>query len=573
MRDPAAFRGYQIALVPLAMFFQVGWLTSWVLADAGGIQPNIIFILADDQGWNGTSVQMHPARADSKSDYHATPNLEKLAKAGMRFSQAYAPGPMCTPTRASLQTGKSPAQLHMTNVGRDQSSAGAPRSQKLIPPSFSTTLSLEETTIGEMLGQAGYATAWFGKWHLGDAGPEAHGYDESDGPTGNTDGNLDDPENPKDIYGITQRGLQFMQRNAAKGKPFYLQLWHYAVHGPVQATQESTKAYEAKQVGKTHQNPAFAAMSENLDDSIGMVLAKVKQLGIQDRTYVVYMSDHGAGSNLASNAPLHGGKGSLWEGGLRVPLIIRGPGVKQNTFCSVPVAGWDLFPTFCELVGTTNNMPTGLEGRSLVPLFREGTQPAGAVDRQLVFHFPHYNRGGPQSSIYVDRYKLLKSYETGELKLFDLRSDLGENQNLADQQPARVAAMHETLEIYLNRVGAGIPKPNPDFDPASVAKNNIQQGRPNETVRRRPSPAQRAARAKQIQELQDAVDQKDLEKIGKLIQSMTQAADASPTKSATAPARSPRQRRQQLLTQLREAHQRGDLKEIGRLIAELSARR
>ena len=182
-------------------------------------QPNFIFILSDDQGWNGLSVQMHPDLPNSKSDFYRTPNLEKLAAAGMRFSHAYSPGPMCSPTRASIQTGKSPAQLGMTNVGgggRGQ----APPWQRLIPAPYTSTLSTNETTIGETLKAAGYATAWFGKWHLGGDGPAAHGYDESDGPTGNADGNTNDPQNPKDIFGITDRGIAFMEKNVRAGKPF-----------------------------------------------------------------------------------------------------------------------------------------------------------------------------------------------------------------------------------------------------------------------------------------------------------------------------------------------------------------
>lgn len=451
-----------------------------VNAQVAGDKPNIIFILADDQGWNGTSVQMHPDLPHSKSDYYRTPNIMKLAESGMRFSNAYSPGPMCSPTRASLQTGKSPAQLRMTNVGRSRS---ATPSQRLQLPPHTNSLSTNEITLGEMLGDAGYSTAWFGKWHLGgNRGPGAHGYDAHDGPTGNQDGNSDNPDNPKDIFGITKRGIAFMEQSVEAGKPFYLQLWHYAVHSPVQSLEETESAYRTRTTGRVHQNSSYAAMTEDLDTSVGMILDKLKELSIVDNTYVVYMSDHGAGGR-SSNSPLRQGKGTLWEGGLRVPLIISGPGVKRGAYCQVPTAGWDLFPTFCELAEVQQSLPKGVEGASLTPLFASGQGELRREYQGIGFHFPHYrNNGVPYSTFLIENYKLVKFYETGQLLLYDLENDIGEQKDLSQQLPEKTAKMHRLLNRYLESIDAGLPIANPDFDPNATT---TQQKRRNKRKSRR----------------------------------------------------------------------------------------
>ena len=440
-------------------------------------KPNIVFILSDDQGWNGLSVQMHPDMPDSKSDYYRTPVLERLASEGMRFSDAYAPAPMCTPTRASLLTGKSPAQLGMTTPGPSRK----PRAwEKLEQAPHTSVLPSDTTTIGTVLGRAGYATAYFGKWHLGTVGPGEFGFDASDGPTGNENGNVQDPANPKDIFGITERGSAFMEKSVKEGRPFYLQLWHYAVHGPLQSLKETLEASEARPKGEVHTDPTFAATTEDLDAGVGMTLKKIEELGIADNTFVIYMSDNGAGPRFSPNTPLANGKGSLWEGGIREPLIVRGPGVKAGAFCGERVAGWDLFPTFCELAGVEEPLPEGLEGGSLTPLFSSGK---GAVKRpreEVAFHYPHYGQGGegksPQSALYLGDFKLMKFYEAGELKLFNLKNDIGEQKDLSEELPEKTDLMHKRLNAYLKQVGAALPKPNPDYDP-------------NAPVERRPPPS------------------------------------------------------------------------------------
>jgi arylsulfatase A-like enzyme len=537
-------------------------------------RPNIIFILADDQGWNGTSVQMHPDMLNSKSDYYRTPNIERLARAGLRFSNAYSPGPMCSPTRASLQTGKSPAQLRMTNVGGTRP---ATPSQRLVLPPHSSTLSTEEITIGETLKRAGYATAWFGKWHLGgDQGPAAHGYDEHDGPTGNADGNSKDPDNPKDIFGITNRGIAFIEKNAKSGKPFYLQLWHYAVHGAVQTRAATEATYAARPAGKTHQSAAFAAMTEDLDTSVGMILDKIDELAIADNTYIIYMSDHGAGLRLSSNSPLRQGKGTLWEGGLRVPLIIRGPGVKPGAFCDVPTVGWDLFPTFCALAGVQDDMPPGIEGGSLRPLFATGT---GNVKRDrdgIAFHYPHYGQGGggsnnsPHSVIVIDNYKLMKFYETNELYLFNLKEDIGEQRDLSSELTEKTAMMHQRLKDYLKSVNAGLPTPNQAFDPNAIARSG-RRGR-------RGALSQRIAdRKKELIAFEEALEQGDSKKMGDLIAGMKQRFESGPTRArrqqpGRAGGTSAREQRRVDLQQLEEAHRKKDVEKLRQLIAEIKKR-
>jgi arylsulfatase A-like enzyme len=327
------------------------------------------------------------------------------------------------------------------------------------------------------LKDAGYATAWFGKWHLGGDGPAAHGYDESDGPTGNADGNTRDPQNPKDIFGITERGIAFMEKNVKAGKPFYLQLWHYAVHGSVQSRNETEQAYAARPAGQTHHSTSFAGMTEDLDTGVGMILDKVKELSISGNTYIVYMSDHGASRGLSSNAPLNRGKGTLWEGGMRVPLIVSGPGIKHGEYCNVPTVGWDLFPTFCELAGVEKPLPKGLEGVSLIPLFETGQGSIDRAEKQIAFHFPHYAQAAPHSTITLDGFKLIKFYDLQELHLFDLKNDIGEQHNLAAKNPAKTAMLHRRLNDYLKTVNAAMPSLNPDFDPSAVAQARERSGR------------------------------------------------------------------------------------------------
>ncbi len=410
---------------------------------AGESRPNILFIVADDQGWNDLSVPMHDGLSGSKSDYYRTPNIERIAENGMRFSSAYAAAPMCGPSRSALHVGKSAAQIVYADTADEVEAASM--------------------TIGEMMQSAGYATAHFGKWSPGPPATGLEFYDESDGAQGNGGGNINEPGNPKDIFGITQRAIAFIETSVAAGKPFYMQLSHFAPHMGIHALEETIEEWQSVTPGTVHSDPAYAAMTENLDTGIGMVLDKLHDLGVEENTYVIYTSDHGQAINASTNLPLAHGKGTLWEGGMRVPFIASGPGIMPGTISDTRIVSLDLFPTFAELAGITESLPDDLEGGSLVPALSGGESEVRRAREELVFHFAQPS-GQPNSraasSFYLGDYKLLKFYDTGELLLFDITEDPSEQNDLADSMPARVENMHTRLTSYLDAVNATIPDPS-----------------------------------------------------------------------------------------------------------------
>jgi arylsulfatase A-like enzyme len=443
------------------------------------LPPSFVFILADDMGWTGLSCPMDDKVGTSKSDFYQTPRIDQLARQGVRFSNAYSPSSMCTPSRASLLTGKSPALLRMTTPGPAK---GQPDDRKLIPPRHVDSLPDSEITIAEVLRRQDYATAHFGKWHLAGGGPGRHGFDQHDGDTENNGAGLYEDPNPKDVFGITNRAMAFMQQQVLAGKPFYVQLSHYAVHRPSKSLASTQAACAESPSGIRHRDVEYAAMTRDLDTGVGMVLDHIDRLGIAENTYVVFMSDNGAAARPRSteNQPLSGGKASFWEGGIRVPLIVRGPGVEPNSFCHQNVIGYDLFPTFSELADVPTALHSSVEGTSLVPLWRGRTD--GAVFRrdreELVFHFPHYAPGPnqtPQSAILTANLKLIRFHETNEIRLFDLARDIGEKNDLTRQMPDKAAALAEKLRAYLVRVQAQLPSPNPDYDPATTEKPSGQR--------------------------------------------------------------------------------------------------
>jgi arylsulfatase A-like enzyme len=466
-----------------------------VRANAGWnkLPPSFVFILADDMGWTGLSCPIDDRVPASNSDFYQTPRIDELARQGMRFSNAYSPSSMCTPSRASLLTGKSPARLRMTTPGPAK---GQPADRKLIPPQHVDSLPANEITIAEVLRRQDYATAHFGKWHLSGGGPGRHGFDQHDGDTENGGAGLYEDPNPKDVFGITNRAIVFMQQQVVAGKPFYVQLSHYAVHGPSKALDSTKAACAERPSGTRHRNVEYAAMTRDLDTGVGMVLDRIDRLGIAENTYVIFMSDNGAAAPRRSteNQPLSGGKATFWEGGIRVPLIVRGPGVKPNSFCHQNVIGYDLFPTFSELADVPTASHSSVEGTSLVPLLRERTD--GDVFRrdreELVFHFPHYAKGPnqtPQSAILAANLKLIRFHETNEIRLFDLARDIGEKNDLTRQMPDKAAALAENLHTYLVQVEAQLPSPNPDYDPATAEQASGQRrgrasGRTQATPRR-----------------------------------------------------------------------------------------
>jgi len=435
-------------------------------------KPNFVLILADDMGWTGLSVAMDNQIKTSKSDFYLTPNIEALARQGMRFPHAYSPGPLCTPSRAGILTGKTPAELHLTTPGPGR--ASSENYHRVITFNQVNKLPKEEQTIAELLKKVGYATAHFGKWHLGRVSPGEHGFDYHDGATENRGPAKCKDPNPKDIFGITKRAIDFMIGQVNIGKPFYLQLSHYAVHEPIEALHTTIEKFRKLSPGIRHTDPEYAAMTFDLDTAIGSLLEKIDALGIADTTYVVFMSDNGAPSgrrisSISHNFPLAKGKGTLYEGGIRVPLIVRGPGIKAGTFCSENVTGCDLLPTFCELAGVKTGK---IEGTSLVPLLHGYPEKFQRREKSLIFHYPHYNQGlqKPCSAIILKNFKLIKNYDSDTVELFDLDADISETRNLSKEMPEKAAELEEMLEIRLRKINAQIPRPNPNYDPNAAAE-------------------------------------------------------------------------------------------------------
>ena len=434
---------------------------------AAADRPNIVFMMSDDQAWNGLSVAMHPDLPWSKSSIVETPNLEKLASQGMRFSAAYAPASVCSPTRISLQTGKSPAAMHWTKAAPPE--AG----HKMIEPRNIRQLERDEVTIGELLRDAGYATAHYGKWHINGGGPAAHGYDESDGDIGNEYAHQYGDPNPADIFGMAKRAAAFMEQSQRANKPFFIQMSWHALHAPQNAMQETLAKY-AQRIGGSVDDKRIgsAAIAENLDTGVGMVVDAIDRLGLADNTYVIYMSDNGSGggggkAGRERRGGLAGGKGSVWEGGIRVPLIIRGPGVPENSWCHQRVVGYDFYPTFCQWAEIpATKLPRTIEGGSIVDLLDDGTGSVARAREELVFHFPHYQSGdGPHSALLLGNLKLMKFYEDGRLALFDLAADISEQNDLAKQLPANAAQLDARLTKYLKDIDAQMAVPNPNYDP------------------------------------------------------------------------------------------------------------
>lgn len=442
----------------------------WVLNASE--QPNFLFLLSDDQAWTGLSCQMHPDMPDSRSQYIETPNIASLAEEGMRFSAGYSPASVCAPTRISLQTGKSPAQCHWTKAAGSMTEADG---FKLIPPQNRRSIETEETTIGKLLQSAGYTTAHFGKWHISGGGPEQHGYDESDGDTGNQDAEPHLPPNPVDIFGMGKRAMDLMVKSAQAKKPFFIQMSYHALHYPQNAPPELVAKYQRLNPRGNEKEIGRAAMAEALDQGIGQLLEKIEALGIADNTYVIYMSDNGS----STRQTLRGGKGGVWEGGVRVPLIVRGPGIAPNSWSHQRVVGYDFYPTFCELAGVQKDLPDTIEGGSITHLFRGEDKPVERPREELVFHFPHYQSDTPHSALLLDNWKIMHFYETGETHLFDLADDIAERRDLAEQKPEIADAMKQKLFAYLAEIGAQMPVKNPSYDPDNPPSADKMRGGEN----------------------------------------------------------------------------------------------
>lgn len=426
-----------------------------------------------------------PKVPDSKSDFFQTPNIERLAAMGMRFSQGYASHCNCSPSRAALQTGRSPAALHLTDIiGRTDGADYV--GNKLIPPQHVPALPANEQTIPELLkaSNPNYHAAHFGKWHLGAGGPEKFGYDESDGATGNRQGGVKSnlPDDPKKTFSTTRKTIAFIQEQVKAGHPFYVQASYYATHAPDQSLGTTFQKFEDMPKGKRHVNMSYGAMLSDLDTGIGQLLDAVKAAGITDNTYIIYTSDNGCiptkdPGNI--NGPVHGYKATVWEGGIRVPFMVAGPSIKGGTVSRTPVVGYDILPTICDVAGV-KHWPSVVEGGSMKEtLLGDGTAPVKRPGEYLVFHWPHYQiakHSTPDTTLLMAGWKLHYWWETGNVQLYHLDQDLGESSDVASQFPDRAAQMKATLQGYLKTVNAQLPVPNANYNPASDPARNQKGG-------------------------------------------------------------------------------------------------
>lgn len=432
-------------------------------------KPNFVFVLIDDLGWADLGCY--------GSRFYETPHIDRLASRGMRFTDAYAASPVCSPTRLSILTGKYPARVGLTNY---LTGLRWPDNSPLKPlRNWQTFMPPEEVTIAEALRAGGYVSACIGKWHLEprsqagskentrpvlNLGPAAQGFDfvVSRGPS----------QMDKGVDALTDKAIEFIRAN--RKRPFFLYLAHYSVHIPLEAKPELIQKYQAKVRADAPQNNAiYAGMVETVDTSVGRLMATLDELGLTHNTVLVFFSDNGGlsvkeGPNTpaTSNLPLRAGKGFLYEGGIRVPLIVSWPGVvPAGSVCSVPVCSIDFYPTFLEIAGLTSQPNHAIDGESLVPVLK---QSGGLTRDALYWHYPHYsNQGGsPSGAIRLGDYKLIEFYEDERVELYNLREDPGELRDLAAAMPDKVADLRKRLHDWRESLAAQMPAKNPDYNPA-----------------------------------------------------------------------------------------------------------
>ena len=473
------------------------------------MKPNIIFMLIDDLGWRDLSCY--------GSVFYETPVLDRLAKEGMQFSNAYASCPVCSPTRASIMTGRYPARVGVTHYigGKDYG--------KLLHVPYTRELPLAEKSLASVLKKAGYATWHVGKWHLGDEPyyPEKHGFDVNIGGCNMgypysgfwSPWNIPTLENGKDgeyiTDHLTDRAIDLI-RNREKDQPFFLNLWHYAVHVPIQAHSKDIAYFEekARRLGLDRRNafvegeffpgshpgcigkrivrrvvqsdPEYAAMVYNLDQNIGRVLNELINQGIDRETIIIFVSDNGGVSTSEGsptcNRPLAEGKGWMYEGGLKVPQIIKWDGhIKPGSICNELVTSTDFYPTLLDYAGLPSMPEQHKDGVSLVPIL----DGKGGLDREAIFwHFPHYgNQGGsPACSVRRGKYKLIRFFEDDHLELYDLENDKGERDDLYFSHPEIAGELDSLLSAWLKDVCAKIPELNPEWKPPVLELNKIIPG-------------------------------------------------------------------------------------------------
>lgn len=450
-------------------------------------RPNVLFILADDLGWRDLSVE--------GSTFYESPHIDSIANAGMRFTQGYAACQVCSPSRASIMLGKTPARHGITDWIGAAEGTGWKRNTKLLPAKYVHALPAEDTTMAEAFREAGYRTFFAGKWHLGGEGsfPEDHGFEVNVGGhhRGSPPGGFFAPyKNPKMTDGPAGESLplrlgretaSFIDKHA--NEPFFAYLSFYSVHAPIQSTKELWGKYREKAaksptpdhrfivdrtspVRQVQDHPVYAGMIEAMDNGVGLALDALKRNGLTDNTIIVFTSDNGgvsAGDGKAtSNLPLRGGKGRQWEGGIREPYHIVWPGqVKPGSTCDTPVTGSDFYPTLLEMAGLEARPKQHVDGVSLVPLLKGKSFP----NRPLFWHYPHYgNQGGEPSAIIRDGdWKLIHYYEDGRDELYNLAVDEEEQTDVATLNTSRVKSLRGRLDAWLQETGARMPVPNPNF--------------------------------------------------------------------------------------------------------------
>lgn len=436
--------------------------------------PNFVVIYIDDLGWADTSVPMIQDNEDSKSDFHQTPALEKLAKNGMVFSKGYSPAPTCTPSRISIQYGMSNARLGYTTV-HDVLAEKRGKKKQILKDGVSIAHILKQSNKN-------YVTAHFGKG-IEIAFMKKLGYDITDendiGPNGNFHGEKVSLKNqselpqddPKRIYSVTDASVQFIKDQATNKEPFFMMVSHYSAHVPHAASPEIIEKYRKLPRGKyltdmDYMDPTkmsrgyrecvwrlqYAAMVEETDTSLGKIMEALEKTGQMDNTYVIFTSDNGGG--ILPNGSLTGGKATLMEGGIRVPTVISGPGVKKGGYCSIPMTQIDLYPTIHDLSGAKNTLPENLDGGSLREVLKNGN--SGTIKRNMpgiIFNYPYY-AGAPVNAIIQGDYKLMQQLNTKQYRLHNITSDLGEKNNLAETQPEKVKELASIMDTYLQQVNA-----------------------------------------------------------------------------------------------------------------------
>jgi arylsulfatase A-like enzyme len=455
-------------------------------------KPNVVFILADDLGYADLACY--------GSRYYETPNIDRLAAQGIRFTDGYTCGPNCQPTRAALLSGQYGPRTGVYTVGNIDRFNW--RSRPLRPVDNVTTLPRDKITIAQALKTAGYATGMFGKWHLGDEGanhPGRRGFDEAIVSGGR---HFDFTTNPRVDYPpgtyladfLTAKATDFIRRH--RDQPFFLYLPHFGVHSPYQAKEELIARFKDKPAVGGHQDPVYAAMIASVDESVGRVLALLDELELSERTLVIFSSDNGGvggyaregitrARDVTDNAPLRGGKGMLYEGGIRVPWIFRWPGtIPRGRECGEPITSVDLYPTLLELAGAKPPEDYTLDGVSYLRLLARGGE--SRLDREAIYwHFPGYLGSGqdqwrtpPVGIIRAGDFKLMEFFEDNRLELYDLRKDIGEKNNLAAAMPDKAKELQTKLHAWRKQVAAPMPGPN-----TAEASEPGEAGRPGQLRR------------------------------------------------------------------------------------------